>query len=242
VCRHRDAEFAVGAYESGDDAVCKYCGLVLRTVHFPDLWAHSIRRAARARATYRRPIHFRERLRSWTGRDPRIFSAWLVRLRAAYERLQETPLWLSRGERGRLITPDDVRAIITEAGLSKKQLTEKHVSIRWHLQHYMRPHQPTDMQMDDIDAMYAHFASLWEKLPELRNGRSNVINLNLVIMQFILRCCGQEAYDTHLPDFVQLGDRNWAAMFNIFTRIARKGDWIPSCPVRPIPKLRVLPK
>jgi hypothetical protein len=101
----------------------------------------------------------------------------------------------------------------------------------------MRPLQPSDQSLGDIDAIYTRFASLWERHPELCGGRNNVINLNMVLMQFVLRCCGQEAYDTHLPDFPQLLAKSWVAKFRIFTRIARKGDWIPSCPVRKIPKL-----
>lgn len=176
-------------------------------------------------------------MRSWTGRDPRIFATWVARLQAAYHGLLPTDVWLRGGERGRLITPGDVRLIIATAGLSQKQLSEKHVSIRWHLQRYMRPRQPTDAEYDDIDATYKHVASLWDGHEELREGRKNIINLNMLLTQFILRCMGQEAYDAHLPDFVQLGARSWVAKFRIFSRIARKGGWRLSCPVRKIPKL-----
>lgn len=117
-------------------------------------------------------------------------------------------------------------------------MSEKHVSIRWHLQHYMRPHQPTQQQMADINVDYSLVAELWKRHPELRDGRKNIINLNQILMQLILRRCGQEAYDTHLPDFLQLKPDSWVKKFRIFCRFARKGGWRPSCPVRPIPKSR----
>jgi len=106
------------------------------------------------------------------------------------------------------------------------------VSIRWQLQQRMREPQPGQREMADIEAAYERLAMTWESHPELRQGRSNIINLNLVITQFIGEYMGQRAYDAHFDDFNQVGAKKWTSLFAIYCRLLRADGRRAFCPVK----------
>lgn len=179
------------------------------------------------RSTYKRSTHYRERLRSWCCEDPPIPHAWLVRLREAYDRIrvaENTRLRCKRAERtdGPPLTPFEIRLIIHEAGLSQRQIAERYVSIRYHLQGFLREPQPTRRQLDEMERLFERISEAWERYPELRGGRRNIINLNLVITQLILRVCGQRYYDAHLQDFPQVNREKWLKLFALYSALVRK--------------------
>jgi hypothetical protein len=219
----------------------------------------------RERSVYLRPTHFRERTRAWLGLDPTIPVAFVEKMRAAYMELvrekwarmrftfafgmvyvdesgefrdDELRHWRDpRDGRGPPLAYDEVRLIIHRAGLSQKQLSERFVTIRWHLQRLMRDAQPTGNELEQIHRFYETFSATWSKRPDLRGGRRNVINLNLVMLQLILHVCGQAAYDAHEEDFPQISHENgnWSSIFEIYSNIMAANNLPVYCPVYETP-------
>lgn len=127
--------------------------------------------------------------------------------------------------------------IIHAARLSQKQLSERYVSIRWHLQRYMRQPQPTGTMMAEMERLYELISATWEARPDLRGGRSNIVNLNLILAQFMLRVGGQLFYDAHYPDFPQITTRrNWLKLFRILQRLYRVNGLRAHCPIYKVKK------
>lgn len=237
-CGASDPEHFQANVSAGDDLVCTRCGLVVRPgsmVYAPG--STSVRENRAVCSGYRRSTHFRERLRSWTANDPRIPAAWLQRLGEAYDRLRLEPPHPGFARRenrssGPLLRPAEVRLIIHAANLSQKQLSERFVSIRSHLQGRMCLPQPTAEQYRQIEHAYERFVVTWEQNAHLRGGRRNIVNLNMIIMQLILRYCGQAAYDAHLPDFLQTSRKKWISLFSMYCRVLRRMKWVVHCPVK----------
>lgn len=109
------------------------------------------------------------------------------------------------------------------------------MSIRWHLQHYLREPQPSAELLEAIESRYREFTNDWAVNPDLWDGRSNIINLNLVLAQLILECGGQAMYDAHLPDFPQTARKKWISLFKVYMRFLALRRRLAWCPVRRVP-------
>lgn len=220
---------------------CRSCGLVGERYHVSDDterggYAFNSMRAS----VYKRTTHFRERLRQWTATDPVIFSAWRTRLLEAYDALRAGPRtdgFLCRRERTSEppLSIGEVSMIIRAADLRIKQLAEKFAQIRWILQRYTRPVMPSQEVLDACEADYAQVARVWERNrhdERMRAGRSNIINLNLIIMQLALRHGGQALYDAHIEDFPMPSAKKWSDLFRQYTYIQHEFlRAVPMCPV-----------
>jgi hypothetical protein len=108
------------------------------------------------------------------------------------------------------------------------------VQIRQRLQGYTREPQPTQKVLEDMETVYTHIVAVWERNQEIRNRRTNIIHLNLVITELILLCGGQEMYDAHRNDFTHLGAAKWTELYQTFCDILVRIGHLPRCPVRPI--------
>lgn len=89
------------------------------------------------------------------------------------------------------------------------------------------------MQTDQMERLYEAFCQTWASQPQMRGGRSNIINLNLILVQFMLHVGGQAFYDAHYPDFTQIKPgRKWQSLFRIFQRIMLRNHILPFVPIK----------
>lgn len=84
---------------------------------------------------------------------------------------------------------------------------------------------------ENIEMMYAQIATVWKKDESVRNGRSNIFSLNLILLQLMFMYGGQDYFDAHAPDLKVPGRKKFREIFRTFTRIAIRIGFIPCCPV-----------
>jgi len=152
----------------------------------------------RGASEYSRATHIRERLRLWYGTEPDIPHEEIRALRAAYAH---------SGIQGHL-TKTHIATIIDLAGLSKRKLLEKWITIRVYLSGVDRRRVGPQLS-DRVEQDMVMLSEVWDRnkaylVSLVKRKRDNIPNLNYLFHQVLLRQ-GQDYFDYYRADFPQVG-------------------------------------
>jgi hypothetical protein len=182
--------------------VCRGCGSVVSRFTTAD--ARPSVRLPSAPTPSARINYFKERIRQWCQSEPQIPSDWKRRLVCAYDALRnfDGPIQLSN-----VLSKPEIRAIVIEARLPPKCLVEKWVSIRsMLLQHAGLKDDyepPTQALCNELVEKFKDYLRVWQEHPELRCGRTSLLNYNFTIANLLLMI-SPAAYDKHAMWFPQV--------------------------------------
>ncbi len=188
-------------------------------------------------STYRRTTHANERISQLHMREPAIEARHRDAIMAAYDVWRQLPDFAQRRARyddpadaderardERYLSKGDVSAILQLAGLEKRSLLEKWITIRYMCTRYV----PRPMRPDVYEAWRDDFrlvSAVWNAHESIRTldghvRRQNIINLNFIFAQLLL-FHGNEVWQRHRLEFPQVGEAKREELFRHWLRICK---------------------
>lgn len=236
-CRSCHCRNSVDFDEVTGDRVCTACGIVATrwVQHDTDLVYTFPEVYFRGAAKYSRPTHIRERTRLWNGSEPAIPRVEIERLKDTYAflRAAEPHIWVNK-----TLEKPDIAFIIDVAGLSKRQLLEKWITIRALLTGEKRRAVCPIVQErveNDMNALSVVWEKHKHKLVKLvKRKRRNIPNLNYLFHQVLLRL-GQDYYDYYKADFPQVGAAKAAELAVFYFAMCQILGWQMRASYRMLP-------
>ena len=169
--------------------------------------------------------YFRERMRQWQCGEPPIPQAGNAALIRAYDDLRhmDGPLRVSD-----LLAKPEIRAICIHARLPPKNVVEKWLTVRaMLLRHAGLPNEYECPSTDLVEFMvdkFIQFVHAWDRHPELRRGRTSLVNYNYQNENYLLMY-GVEAYVKHSVWFPQVTAAKREKLVPIWTDFCVVLDW-----------------
>lgn len=114
----------------------------------------------------------------------------------------------------------DLHRLIVDSGLPVRQLTKHFVEVRRLLTGFMRSRYPTSSEFERMYDFFREFSSAY-------TNKKNIINIDYIMLDFLLRFCGQEMWDEHHEDFA-VSQKSHAVYAETLQRM---GAFV-MCPVR----------
>lgn len=139
--------------------------------------------------------------------------------------------YLERGSPA-VVDREVCRLLIEDAGLSKKRLLEKWVTIRQALTNEAPP-RPPKWIIDQMSGLYESVSRVWNDHPEVRRHplrkkpRDNIIALDMCLRQILL-LIGQKPYNQYSPYFC---GAETEADYVYWENMCRVLKWQPRVPV-----------
>jgi hypothetical protein len=184
--------------------------------------------------SYRRTTHYRERISQRNMAEPSVKEEFMEQITVAYERLvAEEP---DRFGKGRVLTKEDISHVLRAAGLEKRSLLERWISIRHALTKYVPPEIPSSV-LNDMEDDFSNLSDAWNSDRNIRtlNGqvkRRNIINFNFIFHQLLLRQ-GNDMWLRYKDEFPQVSDEKRADLFLHYEMICDRLEWPCLCWVQP---------